>query len=193
MTMHSLSCPLMISRIIPLNCNHVSYVNSHVPSLAILVDVSLSSLYLQCLSFFLPAFHRPVHYLTFFTALKLIPTTAMRTSPHSLFHFLHCPSSYTLFNHSSLLLSSHHTLSYSTTLQFTPIAITQLLSTPLLSSPSLPQVINALTDDKQTHVPYRDSKLTRILQDSLGGNSKTVLIIALSPSRYSSLKITEIL
>ena len=45
------------------------------------------------------------------------------------------------------------------------------------------QVIFALTDDKQTHVPYRDSKLTRILQDSLGGNSKTVLIVALSPSR----------
>lgn len=38
------------------------------------------------------------------------------------------------------------------------------------------QVIFALTDEKQTHVPYRDSKLTRILQDSLGGNSKTVHI-----------------
>jgi kinesin family protein 5 len=47
-------------------------------------------------------------------------------------------------------------------------------------------VINALTDDKQTHIPYRDSKLTRILQDSLGGNSKTVLIIAISPSSYNA-------
>ena len=47
-------------------------------------------------------------------------------------------------------------------------------------------VINALTDDKQTHIPYRDSKLTRILQDSLGGNSKTVLIIAMSPSSYNA-------
>ena len=42
---------------------------------------------------------------------------------------------------------------------------------------SLGQVINALTDKKSTHIPYRDSKLTRLLQDSLGGNSRTSLII----------------
>ncbi|GIL52093.1 hypothetical protein Vafri_8067 [Volvox africanus] len=35
---------------------------------------------------------------------------------------------------------------------------------------------------KSTHVPYRDSKLTRLLQDSLGGNSLTVLISCISPS-----------
>lgn len=46
-------------------------------------------------------------------------------------------------------------------------------------------VINALTDGKSTHVPYRDSKLTRVLQDSLGGNSKTTLIINCSPSLYN--------
>jgi kinesin family protein 5 len=51
---------------------------------------------------------------------------------------------------------------------------------------ALGQVINALTDDKQPHVPYRDSKLTRVLQDSLGGNSKTVLIVAVSPSSYNA-------
>ena len=50
----------------------------------------------------------------------------------------------------------------------------------------LSQVINALTDEKQTHVPYRDSKLTRILQDSLGGNAKTVLIVAISPSSFNA-------
>ncbi|CAG9323807.1 unnamed protein product [Blepharisma stoltei] len=49
----------------------------------------------------------------------------------------------------------------------------------------LGQVINALTDGKSTHVPYRDSKLTRVLQDSLGGNSKTALIITCSPSPYN--------
>lgn len=46
-------------------------------------------------------------------------------------------------------------------------------------------VINSLTDGKSTHVPYRDSKLTRILQESLGGNSKTTLIINCSPSSYN--------
>lgn len=50
---------------------------------------------------------------------------------------------------------------------------------------ALGQVINALTDAKQQHIPYRDSKLTRVLQDSLGGNSKTVLIVAISPSVYN--------
>lgn len=50
---------------------------------------------------------------------------------------------------------------------------------------ALGQVINALTDGKATHVPYRDSKLTRVLQDSLGGNSKTVLIVAVSPSSFN--------
>lgn len=51
---------------------------------------------------------------------------------------------------------------------------------------ALGMVINALTDEKSTHVPYRDSKLTRLLQDSLGGNSKTVLIIAISPSSFNA-------
>jgi kinesin family member 5 len=46
-------------------------------------------------------------------------------------------------------------------------------------------VINALTDGKSQHVPYRDSKLTRVLQESLGGNSKTCLIITCSPSIYN--------
>jgi kinesin family protein 5 len=51
---------------------------------------------------------------------------------------------------------------------------------------SLGLVIMALTDDKAQHVPYRDSKLTRILQDSLGGNSHTVLIVNCSPSSYNA-------
>jgi kinesin family protein 5 len=50
---------------------------------------------------------------------------------------------------------------------------------------TLGMVINALTDGKSTHVPYRDSKLTRILQESLGGNSRTTLIINCSPSAYN--------
>ena len=48
---------------------------------------------------------------------------------------------------------------------------------------ALGNVIASLTDPaKQGHVPYRDSKLTRILQSSLGGNSRTVMIAACSPA-----------
>ncbi|KAK9462128.1 P-loop containing nucleoside triphosphate hydrolase protein [Lipomyces oligophaga] len=50
---------------------------------------------------------------------------------------------------------------------------------------ALGMVINALTDGKSSHVPYRDSKLTRILQESLGGNSRTTLIVNCSPSSYN--------
>ncbi|XP_072530315.1 kinesin-like protein KIF21A isoform X2 [Salminus brasiliensis] len=49
---------------------------------------------------------------------------------------------------------------------------------------ALGNVISALGDKskRSTHVPYRDSKLTRLLQDSLGGNSQTVMIACTSPS-----------
>jgi len=53
---------------------------------------------------------------------------------------------------------------------------------------SLGNVINSLTDGKSTHIPYRDSKLTRILQESLGGNSRTSLIINCSPSSFNELE-----
>lgn len=47
---------------------------------------------------------------------------------------------------------------------------------------TLGMVILALVK-KQPYVPYRDSKLTRVLQNSLGGNSKTCVIITLSPAK----------
>ncbi len=50
---------------------------------------------------------------------------------------------------------------------------------------TLGMVINSLTDGQSTHVPYRESKLTRVLQESLGGNAKTALIITCSPSVYN--------
>ena len=50
-----------------------------------------------------------------------------------------------------------------------------------LSLSALGNVIHALTVNSE-HVPYRDSKLTRLLQESLGGNFKTALIVACSPS-----------
>ena len=43
-------------------------------------------------------------------------------------------------------------------------------------------VISALVDGKSKHIPYRDSKLTRLLQDSLGGNTKTLMVACLSPA-----------
>ncbi|XP_030845070.1 kinesin-like protein KIF18B isoform X2 [Strongylocentrotus purpuratus] len=52
---------------------------------------------------------------------------------------------------------------------------------------ALGNCINALADSKNRgkHVPYRNSKLTRLLKDSLGGNCKTVMIAAVSPSSLS--------
>ncbi len=54
-----------------------------------------------------------------------------------------------------------------------------------LSLSALGNVISALADGKSSHVPYRDSKLTRLLQDSLGGNTKTVMIACVSPADYN--------
>lgn len=51
-----------------------------------------------------------------------------------------------------------------------------------LSLSALGNVISALVDGKSKHIPYRDSKLTRLLQDSLGGNTKTLMIACLSPA-----------
>ena len=54
-----------------------------------------------------------------------------------------------------------------------------------LSLTALGNVISALVDGKSTHVPYRDSKLTRLLQDSLGGNTKTIMIANCGPADYN--------
>ncbi|NXF65314.1 KI18B protein, partial [Ciccaba nigrolineata] len=61
---------------------------------------------------------------------------------------------------------------------------------------ALINVINALaeTKSKKSHIPYRDSKLTRLLKDSIGGNCRTIMIAAVSPSvlayedTYNTLK-----
>lgn len=51
-----------------------------------------------------------------------------------------------------------------------------------LSLSALGNCISALSKHQTTHVPYRDSKLTRLLQSSLGGNAKTSLVITITPS-----------
>uniref|UniRef100_A0A3Q3FIK4 Kinesin-like protein n=1 Tax=Labrus bergylta TaxID=56723 RepID=A0A3Q3FIK4_9LABR len=50
---------------------------------------------------------------------------------------------------------------------------------------ALGNVISALAEGTKSHVPYRDSKMTRILQDSLGGNCRTTMFICCSPSSYN--------
>ncbi|KAK0405722.1 hypothetical protein QR680_018157 [Steinernema hermaphroditum] len=47
---------------------------------------------------------------------------------------------------------------------------------------ALSNVISALSHENRSHVPYRDSKLTRVLQESLGGNSRTTIIVCTSPA-----------
>merc|ERR1719446_1463920 len=54
-----------------------------------------------------------------------------------------------------------------------------------LSLSALGNVISSLVDGKSAHIPYRDSKLTRLLQDSLGGNTKTVMVANLGPADWN--------
>ena len=54
-----------------------------------------------------------------------------------------------------------------------------------LSLTCLGSVINKLVSGKQQYIPYRDSKLTMLLQDSLGGNTKTVMIANVGPADYN--------
>uniref|UniRef100_A0A8C7DQB5 Kinesin-like protein n=1 Tax=Oncorhynchus kisutch TaxID=8019 RepID=A0A8C7DQB5_ONCKI len=54
-----------------------------------------------------------------------------------------------------------------------------------LSLSALGNVISALVDGRSTHIPYRDSKLTRLLQDSLGGNARTVMVANIGPASYN--------
>uniref|UniRef100_A0A8C6V3S6 Kinesin-like protein n=1 Tax=Neogobius melanostomus TaxID=47308 RepID=A0A8C6V3S6_9GOBI len=54
-----------------------------------------------------------------------------------------------------------------------------------LSLSALGNVISALVDGRSKYIPYRDSKLTRLLQDSLGGNTRTLMIACLSPADYN--------
>ena len=54
-----------------------------------------------------------------------------------------------------------------------------------LALSALGQVIKTLVSANSAHIPYRDSKLTRLLQESLGGNAKTVMIANIGPADYN--------
>ncbi|CAG8537430.1 10988_t:CDS:2 [Rhizophagus irregularis] len=62
---------------------------------------------------------------------------------------------------------------------------------------ALGNVISALGDPNKakhtTHIPYRDSKLTRLLQDSLGGNAQTLMIACVSPAEYNLVETVNTL
>lgn len=53
---------------------------------------------------------------------------------------------------------------------------------------ALGNVISALSSTNRSHVPYRDSKLTRLLQDSLGGNTRTILIACVAPTTLHTVE-----
>eukprot|EP01137_Pigoraptor_chileana_P013076 Opistho-2@66158 len=57
-----------------------------------------------------------------------------------------------------------------------------------LSLSALGNVISALVDSNAKHIPYRDSKLTRLLEDSLGGNTKTLMVACVSPADNNYLE-----
>lgn len=54
-----------------------------------------------------------------------------------------------------------------------------------LSLTALGNVIGALVDGKSKHIPYRNSKLTQLLEDSLGGSAQTVMIANIGPADYN--------
>lgn len=56
---------------------------------------------------------------------------------------------------------------------------------------ALGNCIHALTDAQRSHIPYRDSKLTHVLKESLGGNTKTTLLINVSPAKVRSTRPTS--
>jgi len=52
---------------------------------------------------------------------------------------------------------------------------------------ALGDVISSLTNDEvqKNHIPYRNNKLTHLMKDSLGGNSKTLMFLNVSPADYN--------
>jgi len=63
--------------------------------------------------------------------------------------------------------------------------------------PKAEQTLDLLVQSKKTHIPYGDSKLMRLLKDSIGSNCRTIVIAAVSPSvlahedTHNTLKYTS--
>lgn len=109
---------------------------------------------------------------------SLLHTTAIT---HYFFLFFY---SITIF---SFVSFKHSFEVFSMETQWTLSYFVSCLSVDILSEPRhwANVFFSYLFQSKKTHIPYRDSKLTRLLKDSLGGNCRTVMIANVSPSSKS--------
>lgn len=118
--------------------------------------------------------------------------SALQTGQSRLKNHLHSVNSYTIFSlNVQLKEKPKNCVLENDLLKFSKLNFVQLISAEnsiskgrAKSLASFNRVVQALID-KQSHVPYRDTKFTRILQESLGGNAKTSFIATISPDLNS--------
>ena len=115
---------------------------------------------------------------------KMLTSTTADTGKHVChnlsMYLLHTPSTY-LVNPCSQCTLSTHPLNTPTQHILSTQQIRELTSINS-SLHCLGNVIAALSSTTRSHVPYRDSKLTRLLQDSLGGNTRTIVVACVAPT-----------
>lgn len=121
--------------------------------------------------------------------------SALQTGLSRLKNHLHSVNSYTIFTlNVQLKEKPKNCIVQNDLLKFSKLNFVQLISAEnsiskgraksVQSLASFNRVVQALID-KQSHIPYRDSKLTRIMQESLGGNAKTSFIATIATDSNS--------
>lgn len=129
--------------------------------------------------------------------------SALQTGQSRLKNHLHSANSYTIFSlNVQLKEKPKNCIVENDLLKFSKLNFVQLISAEnsmskgraksVQSLASFNRVVQALID-KQSHIPYRDSKLTRIMQESLGGNAKTSFIATIAPESDSIEEIIQTL
>lgn len=116
---------------------------------------------------------------------------ALQMGNDRLSNHIHSSKSHTIFTlNVQLREKPKHVDADNNLIKFSRLNFVQLASTENTTSKSLVKTVQSLASfnrviqaliDKQSHIPYRDSKLTRIMQDSLGGNVKTAFIASIAP------------